>query len=114
MIRRILIYPGIYPTSGIGNVMRMFNLSVYVHEKLPDAQIDFLVRNEEKISSLLSNNNFINLIKVGSSLGDYEVALYDSIKVDNELLKEMNQLLKKQDNRLLTAEEQAFIANLFV
>lgn len=91
MINRLVIFPGIYSSSGIGNVYRMVSLARYLRSQNQDLEIDFVTKDKENIFRVFEKDE-INLIDFHNIKKKYDVALYDSIRYEKDVLSKLRNI----------------------
>lgn len=94
MINSVITYAGIHPQFGIGNALRMKHLVDFIRFKYPKTRIDYLVINKEKAITILQDCSF-RLVDLKSMKNHYEIALYDSVFQEMEILNYLNQVADK-------------------
>jgi spore coat polysaccharide biosynthesis predicted glycosyltransferase SpsG len=104
---KIAVFPGIYSDSGIGNVTRMLSLCDYLAEQISDVEIDFITNDRCRIEKVFDSQRFI-LFDAGDLTGTYDLALYDSIRYEEDILK----LLKAHCRKIIAFDFFVYKSNL--
>jgi spore coat polysaccharide biosynthesis predicted glycosyltransferase SpsG len=94
MINRLVIFPGIYSKSGIGNVYRMISLAKYLRSQNKDLEIDFVTKDKKRIFRVSKKNEF-NLINFNELKKSYDVALYDSSRYEKDVLSKLRNITNR-------------------
>lgn len=85
--KSIVIYAGIYPNSGIGNVLRMKCLADFLSARITGLKIDFFAVHQGLTQALFSKKSSVNFITYGDRSKTYDLAFYDSVKEETEILE---------------------------
>lgn len=91
MINRLVIFPGIYSNSGIGNVYRMITLAKFLRRQNQDFEIDFVTKDKKRIFKVFEKNEF-NLINHNGLKKSYDIAFYDSCRYEKDVLTKLRNI----------------------
>jgi spore coat polysaccharide biosynthesis predicted glycosyltransferase SpsG len=72
----------------------MLSLAGYLRNQNKNLEIDFATNDRARVSKILKEDNF-NLLDLNQINNDYDVALYDSVQFDEDVLKKLRSISKK-------------------
>ena len=89
-MKKILVFAGIYPDKGTGNVFRMLELSRFIIRET-SFQIDFLSNEPLLVKQKFVIAEDMTIKHITDINEDYAIGLYDSAVYDENILKIMHE-----------------------